>query len=432
MTSAPSSEPSTAPSHVSADLPASTEVVVIGAGLAGLAASRVIQEAGRSVVVVEASDGIGGRVRTDEVDGYLLDRGFQVLLTAYPELHTQVDLHALDLRRFDPGAVVWDGSSFATVGDPLRQPSTLWSSLTAPIGSPVDKARILAQRLRLLRADPRRLLRGRDITTIAALRDEGFSETIISRFFQPLVGGIQLDPSLRTSRRMFDVILRSLITGDVAVPARGMGRLPAQLASRLQPGTIRLNTPAAAVSGGRVRLGDGRIIEAERIVVATEGPVASQLLDLPPVESNSATCVWYGTDQPIVAGPLSRPAIVLDGTMQGPALNIAPMSRVAPGYAPADSTLVAAACPGMYRPDVEPEVRRQLRSLFGPSVDRWRHLRTDTIAHGQPRQYPPFSPKRRVDLGDGIFVCGDHRDTSSLQGAMYSGRRCGEAVVSSL
>lgn len=418
--------------HQPVDVPTSTEVVVVGAGLAGLAAARVIQEAGRSVVVVEASDGVGGRVRTDVVDGYLLDRGFQVLLTAYPEFHTQVDLHALDLRRFDPGAIVWDGSSFATVGDPLRQPSTLPSSLIAPIGSPLDKIRLLSQRLRLLRADPSRLLRGRDITTIAALRDAGFSNTIISRFFQPLVGGIQLDPSLRTSRRMFDVILRSLYTGDVAVPAGGMGQLPAQLASRLEPGTVRLETPAADVSGGQVRLGDGRVIEAEGIVVATEGPVASQLLGLPAVKSNPATCVWYGIDQPIVAGPLSRPAIVLDGTMEGPALNIAPMSRVAPGYAPADSTLVAAACPGMYRPDAESAVRRQLLSMFGPSVDQWRHLRTDTIAHGQPRQYPPFSPKQRVDLGDGLFVCGDHRDTSSLQGALYSGRRCGEAVVASL
>ena len=123
---------------------------------------------------------------------------------------------------------------------------------------------------------------------------------------------------------------------------------------------------------------------------------------------------------------------MLDGVRSGPALNVVVMSNVAPEYAPAGSALIAAACPGVNDPDIEPGVRAQLRSIWGPAVDTWRHLRTDAIAHGQPRQHPPFSPKQRIALGDGIFVCGDHRDTASIQGALYSGRRCGEAVVTSL
>ncbi len=172
----------------------------------------------------------------------------------------------------------------------------------------------------------------------------------------------------------------------------------------------------------------GRTIKASRVVVAVEGPRASALLGLPAVESNPASCVWFAADAP----PIADRYIVLDGTGVGPALNTSVMTNVAPAYAPAGMALIAAACPGVNDPGIEPAVRAQLRGMWGSQVDSWRHLRTDAIAHGQPRQHPPFSPKRRVDLGDGMFVCGDHRDTASIQGALFSGRRCGEAVVSSL
>lgn len=411
-----------------AQLPATAEVVVVGAGLAGLAAASALQRAGRDVVVLEASDGVGGRVRTDVVDGFRLDRGFQVLLTAYPELHTQFDLDALDLRRFEPGALVWNGRSTDLVGDPLRRPRTLLRTALAPVGTIPDKLRILRQRIRLQRATAPDLLRQEDLSTLDALRRQGFSERMIERFFRPLVGGIQLDPSLQTSRRMFDVILRSLIEGDVAVPALGMGAIPAQLASRLAPGTIHLDTEVMGVAPEQVSLAGGRTIAAGRVIVAVEGPRASSLLGLPPVESNPASCVWFAAD----AAPIPDRYIVLDGTGVGPALNTSVMSNVAPEYAPAGSALIAAACPGVNDPDIEPAVRAQLRSIWGPAVDSWRHLRTDAIAHGQPRQHAPFSPKQRVALGGGLFVCGDHRDTASIQGALYSGRRCGEAVVASL
>ena len=408
------------------ELPVAADVVIVGAGLAGLAAARALHRAGRDVVVVEASDGIGGRVRTDDVDGFRLDRGFQVLLTAYPELHTQFDVDALDLRRFEPGALVWNGTSTDLVGDPIRRPRTLLQTGLAPVGSIADKVRILRQRVRLHRSTASDLLRQHDISTLTALHEQGFSDRMIERFFRPLVGGIQLDPSLQTSRRMFDVILRSLIEGDVAVPALGMGAIPAQLAGHLPPGMIHLDTEVLAVAPGEVSLTAGRRISAQSVVVAVEGPRAASLLGLAPVESNPASCVWFAADE----APIPDRYIVLDGTGAGPALNTSVMSNVAPEYAPEGSALIAAACPGVNDPHIEPAVRAQLRSMWGPVVDTWRHLRTDAIAHGQPRQHPPFSPKQRVALGDGLFVCGDHRDTASIQGALFSGRRCGEAVAS--
>lgn len=409
-------------------IPTSADVVVVGAGLAGLSAAGVLHRAGFDAVVVEASDGVGGRVRTDVVDGFRLDRGFQVLLTAYPELHTQFDVDALDLRRFEPGALVWNGTTTHLVGDPIRRPLTLLKTATAPVGTIADKLRILRQRVRLQRTSAPDLLRQDDASTMAALQDEGFSDRMIERFFRPFVGGIQLDPSLQTSRRMFDVIMRCLIVGDVAVPAMGMGAISDQLASHIPSGSFHFNTAAVAVAPGEVTLAGGHTITASRVVVAVEGPTAATLLGLPPVESNPASCVWFAADAP----PISGGYIVLDGTGVGPTLNTSVMSNVAPEYAPIGSALIAAACPGLNDPDIEPAVRAQLRQMWGSQVDRWRHLRTDAIAHGQPRQHPPFSPKKRVALGNGMFVCGDHRDTASTQGALFSGRRCGEAVVSSL
>ncbi len=380
------------------------------------------------MVVLEASDGVGGRVRTDVVDGFRLDRGFQVLLTAYPEVAAQLDVAALDLCPFEPGGMVWLDDGLHLVGDPFRRPGTLLRTAAAPVGSLLDKARILRQRIRLARTPAPELLRQPDLPTLEALRREGFGDDMIERFFRPLVGGIQLDPSLQTSRRMFDVIFKSLVQGAAAVPATGMGAIPHQLAAGLGPAGIHLGAAVSTVAPGAVTLVGGDRVAADRIVVATEGPVASQLLSLPPVGSNPATCVWFAAAEAPEAGRF----IVLDGTGRGPALNVAVLSNVAPGYAPAGWSLVAAACPGIADADAEVPVREQMRAMWGSAADGWRHLRTDVISHGQPDQRPPFSPKQRVALGEGLFVCGDHRDTGSIQGALYSGRRCGEAVLATL
>ena len=409
-------------------LPSQCDVVIIGAGLAGLAAAREIQRHGHSVIVLESSDAVGGRVRTDIVDGFQLDRGFQVMLTAYPELQSQVDMRALDLRPFDPGALVWRNGKGHAVSDPFRKPQTLATTAFAPIGSVFDKARIVVLRARVMRRRPAALLGGQDVSTDVALRAFGFSTKIINRFFRPLFGGIQLDPHLATSRRMFDVIFRSLSEGQSVLPSRGMHALPLQMASRLSEGTVHLNTRVSTVDGAKVTLASGETITARAVVVATDGPTASSLLGIPIVESRKVGCVYFSADTP----PTKEKYVVLDGTGNGPVLNVAVISNVAPSYAPAEKHLIVAALPGVTDGDLEAMSREQLRSWWGPQVNDWKHLRTYVINHGGPVQKPPFSPKQRVDLGNGLFVCGDHRDTGSIQGAMFSGRRCGEAVVRSL
>ncbi|MCE2710440.1 MAG: hypothetical protein RLZZ538_790 [Actinomycetota bacterium] len=408
-------------------LPARVDVAIVGAGLAGLAAARHLHAKSFNVAVLEAQDDVGGRVRTDIVDGFRLDRGFQILLTAYPELKRQVDLDALDLHNFDPGALVMmRGRSYA-VTDPFRAPRGVLSTVRAPIGNIADKARIALLRARTLRGDPRELLRGQDLPTVVALRRAGFSEKVINRFFRPLFGGIQLDPSLTTSRRMFDIIFRSLGEGDAAVPRLGMAALPRQMADRL-PGLVHPNTKVASIDGRTVVTIDGRRIEARAVVIATELPAARNLVALPDRVSRSAGAVYFAAD----SAPTDSRLVILDGTGKGPVLNAAVMSNVAASYAPPGKHLVVAALPQVIDGDLESMARDQLRTWWGPQVDSWRHLRTYRIAHAGVEQRPPFSPKRNIALGNGIFVCGDHRDTGSLQGALFSGRRCGELVAGAL
>ena len=409
-----------------------TDVVVVGAGLAGLVCAHDLAAAGVDCTVVEASDGVGGRVRTDAVDGYLLDRGFQILLTAYPEVQARLDLAALDLRPFAPGAVVRTAGGMHAVGDPLRRPSQLVETLRAPVGTLADKARLASLVLSVRTTPVRNLLRAADTTTLERLRRCGFSDSMLESFWRPLFAGIQLDPDLEVSRRRFDVILRMLAGGATAVPAEGMGAVPEQLAQGLPAGTIRLGARVDRIVGTAVHLDDGEVFGGRAVVVATEGPEAHRLLGTDVVDpgSRAAACCWFATAAP----PLRGTALALDGTGSGPVRNLAVLSEVAPTYAPAGRSLVAAAVPGpdALDPGLQARVVEQLARWFGSGTHDWEHLRTDVIPHGQPRQSPPFGPKQRVVLGGGRFVCGDHRDTASLQGAMFSGERTAAAVVRAL
>jgi phytoene dehydrogenase-like protein len=406
--------------------PATVDVLVVGAGLSGLSCAAHLYRAGVNVHVVEATDGVGGRVRSDIVDGFTLDRGFQVVLTEYPELHSQLDVSALDLRLFSPGAAVWLHGKAHIVSDPFREPLTTASTVTAPIGSVFDKARIALLRNRLRRRSSPELLRGNDISTLESLQQSGFSPKIIDRFFRPLVGGIQLDPTLSASRRMFDVIFKALGSGAAGVPAGGMQQISDQLHSQLPAGSVSLSTQVASVDSSGVLLQDGSSISANTIVVATDGPTASQLIGLPDVQSRSVSCIYFAAP----TAPVDHKYIILNGEHDGPALNVAVMSNVSSRYAPDGQHLIAAAVPRSLDSDLEFDVRQQLHRWWGSQVDDWRHLRSYRIPHGQPDQSPPFSPKEKVRLSDSLYVCGDHRDTASIQGALFSGRRCAEAITS--
>lgn len=410
------------------------DVVVIGAGLAGLAAAIHLAKAGREVVVLEASNGVGGRVRTDIVDGFLLDRGFQVLLTAYPEARRMFDYDGLDLRSFSPASLIQLGSERARLGDPFREPTNLLATVKAPVGSLADKARIAALRHDVRKAPIDSLWTRPETTTSERLRSLKFSPEMIEKFFRPFFAGIQLDHTLTTSSRMFDFVFRMLADGDNAVPARGIGQLSNQLAQRVPADAIRLGSRVTEIVDGGVKLATGETIRAQNIVVATEGPAAKGLLpELTPVGSNRVTCVYFAVSEP----PITEPIIVLngDGAGAGPVNNFCVPSNVSPLYAPPGEHLVSASIIGNHGFGSDSElvtaVRTQLTRWFGGAVAKWDHLRTYDIAHAQPTQAPPaLSPSQRpVALRDGVFVCGDHRDSASIHGALLSGRRAADSII---
>lgn len=400
-----------------------TEVVVVGAGLAGLACARHLSRAGVAVAVLEAEDAVGGRVRTDVVDGMLLDRGFQVHNTGYPEAQRVLDHPALDLQNFAAGALVRIGDRLHKVGDPLRVPTWAAGTVLAPIGSVKDKVLIgrLAAGAALHSADT--LLARRETTTYDALRARGLSDTVIDRFFRPFLSGIFLEDELATSSRLFDLIWRSFARGTQCVPGRGMGAIPAQLAAGLD---VRLSTPVDAVAAGEVRAG-GERLRPRAVVVATGGPAAGRLLpglDVP--ASRSVTTHYHLAPEP----PVSEKAIVLDGEGGGPVANTVVLTNAAPSYAPGRHLIASSVVAG---DSSEPAVRAHLSRLYGVDTARWEAVAAYTIVDALPSSAPPMGRFRKaVRLEPGLYVCGDHRDSASIQGALVSGRRAATAVLEQL
>ena len=410
------------------------DVLIIGGGLAGLCCALQLHQSGISFQVLEGSDGVGGRVRTDKVEGFLLDRGFQVLLTAYPEARRVLDYDALQLRPFYPGALIRYKKSFYRFADPWRHPIDGMMGLLSPIGSFSDKLRVRKLRQQVLTGSLQDLYNRPETTTLQSLRTLGFSENMIDRFFKPFIGGVFFDPNLGVSSRMFEFGFRMFSMGDTALPSNGMGAIPEQIAARLPEGTVRTEARVESIQEDGVTLKSGEKIKARAVVLATEGPEAARLLgDKERFGSRSVTCVYFAADEP----PFSEPLLVLNGEGKGLINSLCSPSSVAPNYAPEGKSLVSVIIIG--NPDqedkqLESTVRTQLTEWFGPRVIGWRYLRTYRILHALPIQIPPVSDptSRPPQIRPGLFVCGEYQNVASIQWAMVSGRQTGEAVMDSL
>jgi len=402
----------------------SDPVVVVGAGLAGLACAQRLSRAGVEVVVLEASDAVGGRVRTDVIDGFRCDRGFQLLNPSYPVLKHVLELDQLDLHAFQAGVVAAYGSRQTILADPRRVPARLPQTVISPLGSLLDKLRFAAWAASSLQPVGR-LLRRPDRTLAESLDRASVTGVLRTGVIEPFLAGVLAEWEGTTSANFAALLLRSFVLGSPAVPSLGMGRLPELVAASLPAGTVRLGAPVRSVRSDSVQTDDGRVA-ARAVVVATDPDTAGRLTGLPTPAMKSLTTFWHTAPEP----PTRRRLLHLDADRRGPVVNTAVMTTVAPTYAPAGRPLVATTVVGADGSATAERVAREHSGLiYGVDSSRWELVTTHVVAAALPRLPPPLDARQPVRAPSGVYLAGDHRDTASIQGALVSGRRAANAVL---
>ncbi len=413
-------------------------VVVAGGGLAGLVAARHLAEAGAEVELFEERDRVGGRVRTRSVDGYTLDRGFQVLFTAYPAARRELDYDALEFRRFAPGATIARPNRRSTLADPFGDPSAALPTLLNRDVRTADKLRLFRLQRELRKSGWADLFDGDDETIREYLAGRGFSTAFVERFAAPFYGGITLDRSLGTSSSVFETTFKALSTGETVVPAGGMGEIPAQLREHAESAGVTIETGVAVTAVDS----EGPTVETERpsrspdaVVVATDPKTAGELTGVPtPGGAKASVTVHCSLPDHQALDTGSR--IVLNAANDEPN-TVAPMSAAAPEYAPEGRQLLSATFLGERE---EPD--EELGAIVRDALSGWfpeHHfgeldvVGVDRVSFAQFDQPPGFRPALpAVDAPDGaVFLAGDYTEWSAIQGALKSGRRAAEAALDS-
>lgn len=417
-------------------------IVVIGAGLAGLVAARHLADAGYEVRVYERESTVGGRVGSREVDGFTLDRGFQVLFTAYPAARRELDLAGLDLRRFPPGAVIARPGQRSTFADPLRDPGAALSTLRTREASLGDKLRLLALLAEMRGRSSTELFPGPARSIREDLARRGFSERFVNAFLEPFYGGITLDRSLSSAAAVFTYTFKMLARGAAALPAEGMAAIPDQLAARASAAgaTIQTDTPVSGLTVEGEGADTGVRIEresepetAEAAIVATDPLTAADLTGLETIPTQGRGCATQYYSLPESVDLRTGGRLLLNGAEAEPN-HIAPLSAAAPEYAPPGEQLVAAVFLDPVPDDDETLAARSREALEAwypdRSFDDLGVLATDRIPFAQFDQPPGrhASLPEPDDPAGPVYLAGDYTRWSSIQGALRSGRDAAQAV----
>ncbi|WP_030620103.1 NAD(P)/FAD-dependent oxidoreductase [Streptomyces fulvoviolaceus] len=421
------------------------DVVIVGAGIAGLSAAHLLTSAGVSTAVVEAAPWVGGRMSTEKVDGFRLDRIGQLLSTSYPELRQTPGLDGLALRPFAPGVLLHsDGrrrragavagaggarGALHAVRALASAPAKSAPRAGAPLGTAVDQARLGAALARLAAMPVERLLARPELPAGQALAARGVPARTIDGFLRPLLAALLCDPDLTTSSRCADLALRAFAGGRLCVPEGGAEMLPELLAQTLPPGTVHTGVRVTSVSTTSVTTAEHGELRCRAVLLATDARAAADLLPgLRVPDSHPVTVVHHTTDEP----PTTGTSLLLDADRGGPVAHTAVISAVDPTRAPAGRTLISSTVLGPPPADLDTAVRTHLARLYGTSTHRWETLAVHHTPEAIPAMRPPHDLRRPVRLMAGLYVCGDHRDTSTVQGALHSAHRAATAVLTDL
>lgn len=407
------------------------DVIIIGAGLAGLSCARILQKHRINYLLLDGAEKVGGRIRTDVVEGFQLDRGFQVLQTAYPDAKEILSYPDLKLKSFFPGAMIRYQDKFYRLADPFRDLITAAWGVFSPIGTLKDKLLVGILRTQIAFGTLEKLLQKPEVTTLQRLKSFGFSDVIIDRFFKPLYSGIFLENELSTSSKAFDYNFRMMALGDICLPEEGMEAIPRQLLSMLDPAKIKLNSKVDYLSENKVALASGETLTAPKIVLAVDQYQACKLLEVTVApKMKTVTTLYFSASK----APTSAPILFLNSQHSGLVMNMCVPTNVCKSYAPEGKALISCSVLGCDFSSDETlisEVLSQMRQWFGNEVDAWKHLRTYKIINALPNQKPPLADvsSRPMQVRNGLYQCGDFGGIASIQTALQSGRMVGEALL---
>ena len=408
------------------------KITIIGAGISGLTAAVYLYRKGFKVQILEASERVGGRIKTDLIDGFRMDRGFQVLLTEYPETKALLDYKKLNLKRFLPGATVLYENGQFEIADPFRRPSALFSTLFAPVGSFKDKLNTFFLKNKLIKISIPTLFKQPEIETLSQLRKYGFSSKMIIRFYKPFFSGIFLENDLKTSSNMFDFVMKMFSGGDAAIPALGMEEIPKQLVAMLPENSILYNIQVSAIEKNKIICKSGQVFETDKIIIATEATgFASQYISKNKQNFNQVTNVYFEAK----VAPTKKAVVVLNASLNKKWVNnLTVMTNISDEYAPENKVLIAVSLNGI--PSISDELlaenmKNELRRWYGNQVEDWKMLKTYRVNYALPNQEKVANEvtQSEIQISENLFICGDHLMNGSINAAMKSGRLVAELIV---
>jgi protoporphyrinogen oxidase len=407
------------------------KIYIIGAGISGLVAAIELEKSGFHPVILERSSEIGGRMKTDVFNGFLLDHGFQVLNTAYPEAKQYLDFGQLQLKSFDPGAVIFEGKESYIITDPLRDPLKIVGMAFSKVGTFLDKVKMFTLTQELKKKSNQAIFAEKSIPTLQYLKNYGFSDSVIHNFFKPFFRGIFLEKKLGTSSRMFEFIFKMFAQGNAAIPAKGMAQIPEMLRGQLKKTEILFNTPINFLEGKKIHLLDGEILHADRIIVATQpDSIIPQLRGQFP-EAQKVINLYFHLQKSFMARPMIG-LLAGEGHLIN---NLVFMDDVSPEYAPRDKALLSVTVleTTLSEKELIKGVQAELEIISGIKAEYFKFLKSYFIDYALPSvDDPKYSiPSTECKIYDDVFLAGDYLLNGSINAAMTSGRIAAEALIQS-